>query len=254
MRKAYLWIGICIIFICIVLIAGKIVINNKENIVINSISRILLDREYNNWEEKKIEDNSNHYNLAIFIDINSKILEVINLENNEVIKKYTIASGKPETPTPLGSFKIIGKAKWGKSFGTRWMELNVPWGRYGIHGTDKPHTIGWAASHGCIRMKNRDIEELYKIVKVGTPVTIWGGIFGPFGNGFRVLKPGDRGSDVYEVQKRMKIMGYYPLWIDGIYGEGMKKYVIKFRKDKNLQINHYINYEFYKALGIELME
>lgn len=103
-------------------------------------------------------------------------------------------------------------------------------------------------------MRNKDIEDLYKIVKSGTPVTIWGGVFGPFGNGFRTLKPGARGSDVYEIQKRMKMQGYYPLYVDGIYGDGMKRYVIKFRKDKGLSITHNIDHKFYKALGIELFE
>lgn len=103
-------------------------------------------------------------------------------------------------------------------------------------------------------MKNRDVEELYKIIKTGTPVTIWGGAFGPFGNGFRILKPGYRGSDVYEIQKRMKRIGYYPLYVDGIYGDGMKRYVIKFRKDKGLRMTHNIDYQFYEALGVKLFE
>lgn len=103
-------------------------------------------------------------------------------------------------------------------------------------------------------MKNTDIEELYTIVKLGTPVTIWGGPFGPFGNSFRILKPGDRGADVYEVQKRMKIKGYYSYYIDGIYGEGMKRSVIKFRKNKNLPMTHDIDYGFYEELGIKLFQ
>lgn len=85
-------------------------------------------------------------------------------------------------------------------------------------------------------------------------MTIWGGIFGPFGNGFRILLPGDRGADVYEVQKRLKRYGYYNGHIDGIYGEGMKASVIQFRKDHNLSITHNIDHEFYKALGIQLFE
>jgi hypothetical protein len=134
------------------------------------------------------------------------------------------------------------------------MGLNVPWGKYGIHGTNKPGSIGWAASHGCIRMRNQDVEELYQFVKVGMPVVIWGGPFGPFGNGFRNIMPGDRGADVYELQRLMKKKGYYPGWIDGIYGEGMKAYVLKFRRDYQLRQTHNIDDEFYKALGIELFE
>jgi len=103
-------------------------------------------------------------------------------------------------------------------------------------------------------MNNRDVEELYSMVKLGTPVHIYGGPFGPFGYGFRILKPGDRGSDVYEVQRRLKQKGYYPYSLDGIYGENLKKSVIKFRQDEKLIITHDIDYAFYKKLGIELFE
>ena len=44
---------------------------------------------------------------------------------------------------------------------------------YGIHGTDEPHSIGHAASHGCVRLRNEDIAYLYSIVPVGTPVYIY---------------------------------------------------------------------------------
>jgi len=44
---------------------------------------------------------------------------------------------------------------------------------YGIHGTDHPETIGRAASHGCVRLRNEDIEKLYDMVPVGTPVFIY---------------------------------------------------------------------------------
>ena len=80
-------------------------------------------------------------------------------------------------------------------------------GKYGIHGTNKPNSIGWASSSGCIRMRNKDVEELYKFVKIGTPVVIWG-VYWTFGNGFRTITPGDTGADVYEVQRIMKEKGY----------------------------------------------
>ncbi len=252
MKNWLLWMLICILLIALLFQAGTILFKYKDTFNILKYSSYKMKEL--KWEDSFKKEKLKENRLAIFVDINAKTLQVVEMDTNKTIKKYYIASGKPDTPTPLGSFKIINKAKWGRAFGTRWMELNVPWGKYGIHGTNKPHTIGWAASHGCVRMNNKDVEELYKIIKVGTPVTIWGGVFGPFGNGFRILKPGDRGSDVYEVQKRMKVKGYYPLWIDGIYGEGMKKYVIKFRKDNNLNMTHDVDYELYKALGIELME
>jgi hypothetical protein len=44
---------------------------------------------------------------------------------------------------------------------------------YAIHGTNQPQTVGSAVSHGCVRMRNPDIAELYAMVPVGTPVYIY---------------------------------------------------------------------------------
>ncbi|WP_166636428.1 L,D-transpeptidase family protein [Fonticella tunisiensis] len=196
--------------------------------------------------------NKNRY--SIFIDITESKLYLIDISTGKSVKSYPIASGKSSTPSPLGTWKIISKGDWGKGFGGEWLGLNVPWGTYGIHGTNRPGSIGYAVSHGCIRMFNKDVEELSKFVGYGTTVVIYGGPYGPFGNGFRVIKPGCSGADVYEVQKIMKNRGYYPYAVDGIYGEGMKRYVIKFRVDNHLSLTHDINGEFYKALGIRLMD
>jgi hypothetical protein len=192
---------------------------------------------------------------SILVDLTELKLFLIKENSNEIIKSYSIASGKPTTPSPIGTWKIIGKASnWGKGFGSRWMALNVPWGRYGIHGTNKPLTIGGAQSLGCIRMLNRDIEDLYKRVDFGTTVVIYGGPYGLFVNNFRTLTPGNRGSDVYEVQRKMKIAGYYPWNLDGVYQDNMKSQVIKFRKDNNLSITHNIDREFYTKIGIKAFE
>ena len=62
---------------------------------------------------------------------------------------------------------------------------------------------------GCIRMENNDVAELYKTVPIGTKVVIVDGIYGAFGKGFRNLKSGMYGSDVMEIQKRLKELGYF---------------------------------------------
>ena len=62
------------------------------------------------------------------------------------------------------------------------------------------------------------------------------------------------GSDVLEVQRKMKEKGYQPRKLDGIYGEGINQYVIEFRKDNNLKECHDINKEFYEKLGITLVD
>lgn len=89
------------------------------------------------------------------------------------------------------------------------MGLNVPWGNFGIHGTLDPYSVGWASSHGCIRMNNDDVAELYNIVSIGTKVIIVNGVYREFGTGFRNLKSGMYGSDVMEIQKKLKELGFF---------------------------------------------
>jgi hypothetical protein len=199
----------------------------------------------------KVDTNNNY---SILVDIGDQRLYLIDRSKNMIIKKYSIASGKPQTPSPIGTWKVVRMARWSGGFGTRWIGLNVPWGKFGIHGTDKPGTIGYDSSHGCIRMFNKDIDELYEYVSLGMTVTIYAGPNGPFEKGFYTLKPGDRGTDVLEVQIKMKEKGYYPGNLDGIYGEGMKQYVMEFREDNNLTISHNIDYEFYEKLGMRLVD
>ena len=108
------------------------------------------------------------------------------IENGQVKKVYPVAVGKESTPSPTGSFRIEvrvmdpsyyhrGKvvAPGPKNpLGTRWMGLGYK--GYGIHGTNAPNSIGKAASHGCIRMAKKDLEELFGMVKVGDEVEIRG--------------------------------------------------------------------------------
>lgn len=113
------------------------------------------------------------------------------LSEDVVLNEYPIGTGK-FGKTPVGAFKISDKVKeppWFKDgrsipygdpenvLGTRWMKLESIDGQkeltgYGLHGTDDESSIGKQSSEGCIRLKNRDVEELYKIVTVGTEVLI----------------------------------------------------------------------------------
>ncbi|WP_458414488.1 L,D-transpeptidase family protein [Schinkia sp. CFF1] len=92
-------------------------------------------------------------------------------KNRSLLKVYPIAVGRMVTATPTGDFIIINKApNPGGPFGSMWMSLSKQ--HYGIHGTNNPSSIGKAVSKGCIRMYNRDVEELSRIVPIGTPVQI----------------------------------------------------------------------------------
>ena len=108
------------------------------------------------------------------------------VEDGQVKKVYTVAVGKPSTPSPVGTFTIErrvanpiyhhdGKTVLpgpGNPVGTRWMGLSIR--GYGIHGTNEPKSIGNAASHGCIRMARADLEEFYALVAVGDTVELVG--------------------------------------------------------------------------------
>lgn len=107
------------------------------------------------------------------IEINTRRRILKLFKNNVLIKQYPVAVGKPSTPTPLGHWKIVMKGLWGEQFGGHFMRLNVPFGIYGIHGTDIPSSISKAISHGCVRMNSRDANELYDTVPIGTQVDIY---------------------------------------------------------------------------------
>jgi lipoprotein-anchoring transpeptidase ErfK/SrfK len=106
------------------------------------------------------------------------------VQDGRVVKVYPVAVGKTSTPSPRGSFHIASRVQhptWyrpGKvvgpgpanPLGTRWMGLGYK--GYGIHGTNMPLSIGKAASHGCIRMRNRDVEDLFNRVEVGDTVEL----------------------------------------------------------------------------------
>jgi len=108
------------------------------------------------------------------------------VEDGQVKKVYTVAVGKPSTPSPIGIFTIerrVANPTYqhnGKivppgprnPVGTRWMGLSKH--GYGIHGTNEPSSIGKAASHGCIRMAKADLEELYPLVAEGDTVELIG--------------------------------------------------------------------------------
>ncbi len=107
------------------------------------------------------------------------------------VRQFRVATGRSEYPTPSGTFAIVDmqqnpwwlppQSDWarglkpvppgpGNPLGTRWMGLSAP--GVGIHGTPDAASIGYSASHGCIRMQIPDAEWLFTHVRVGTPVAI----------------------------------------------------------------------------------
>lgn len=180
--------------------------------------------------------------------------ELVVLDDGKPFKRYPVAVGKFNTPTPIGLFTITEKDAWGEGFGSRWMRLSVPWGIYGIHGTNKPWSIGAFESGGCIRMHNAHVEQVYEWVKIGTKVFIVGGVDGPFTFGLNPLTQGSKGSDVLEVQKRLSGYGFYDGPLDGIYEYKTRQAVIEFQKSRGLNPSGNVDVATYEALGIILFE
>ena len=188
---------------------------------------------------------------SIYIKVDLWSNELLVIENNEVIKRYPIAPGTEVSPTPIGIFTVTEKSKsWGGGFGTRWLGLSVPWGRYGIHGTNKPKLIGENVSSGCIRMRNEDVEALFELIPEGAIVHIEGPITGMGEGEFKNLSVGSKGNLVILVQERLKGMGLYHGPIDGIYDAGTEKAVKKFQRENDVPINGVVSARIYTLLGI----
>src|SRR5262245_26039799 len=126
---------------------------------------------------------SNALRRRVVVSIPDRKLAVI--ENDDVVSVFPVAVGKPATPSPAGTFTIVNRvtnptyyAGGGKTvapgaknpIGTRWIGLSQK--GYGIHGTDQPKSIGFAKSHGCIRLRNEDVERLFERVRTGDVVEL----------------------------------------------------------------------------------
>ncbi len=186
--------------------------------------------------------------VKIIIDMDRLTLTLF--DGTEPLRQYPVAMGKYETPTPVGNWEIISKdIKPAEMLGTRWMGLDIPYGMYGIHGTYATHSIGSFASHGCIRMFNNDVEEVFPMVENGTPVIIVGTPFGAPGTPPAVLKMGDKGPDVLEVQKVLKRLGYLKWNPDGFWGRGTEKAVKKLREENGMKGLVVVDDAVYKLLG-----
>jgi hypothetical protein len=187
----------------------------------------------------------------VTIEVNPLKNEMIVRVNQVPYKTYPIALGKPETPTPVGDLKVINKYQnWGSGFGTRWIGLNVPWGTYGIHGTNKPHSIGHDLSHGCIRMLNRHVEELYDLVDVGTKVTVLGHVLGEPHMEPRRLAKGDSGGDVQLIQSRLQSAGFYKGKCNGRFGLATEQALKAYEEKNHLPVDGVVSHHDYISLGL----
>jgi L,D-transpeptidase ErfK/SrfK len=126
--------------------------------------------------------------IRLELDLSDRKVTLFRLD--QPVKSYPVAVGRPGWETPTGTFKIetmYRNPKWINPFtgelipggesdnplGRRWMGFwtdKQNWA--GFHGTSSVSSIGTAASHGCVRMFEKDIEELFERVAIGTPVIV----------------------------------------------------------------------------------
>lgn len=197
----------------------------------------------------------NQSKYKILIDTNEFTLYVIESNTFKVMKRYPVALGKKETPSPIGCWKISSKALKNHVFGGYWLGLNVPWDTFGIHGTNRPDSIGSLSSNGCIRMYNQNIEELFSMINYDTPVVIYSGPSWIFSSYLRNIKPNDKGADVYEVQKILNAIGYYDGPFNGIYDYPLIKAVQRYKMDYGLDYENYtLDMKFLNSIGIYKFE
>lgn len=123
----------------------------------------------------------------VLVDLSEFELTV--LQHGKFVRRFSIGVGKDDTPTPLGLNKVKEKQPKPTKYpspddtdrrilphdhpdnplGTRWIGIGLG---YGIHGTNEPPTVGQKSSRGCIRMTNKDVEELYDMLTEGSRVLI----------------------------------------------------------------------------------
>jgi L,D-transpeptidase catalytic domain len=138
-------------------------------------------------QQTTTEDSLSH---VAHIEINLTNRELILYHGPIQVKRYPVAVGREEWPTPTGDFHVMQMTHdpaWMNPFTSEVIEggdENNPLGRHwigfwtdgvnwiGMHGTPNPETVGTQASHGCIRLYNHDIEELFSLVNLGTPVIV----------------------------------------------------------------------------------
>lgn len=129
----------------------------------------------------------NSLHNQIVIDLSDR--QVYLYTDGKLVSRYDIAVGQAGWETPTGEFKVINKqvdpvwqhpftgevvgAGAGNPLGSRWIGFWTDGThQIGLHGTNQENLIGQAVSHGCIRLREADIQALYDRISLDTPVTV----------------------------------------------------------------------------------
>ena len=185
----------------------NVMVPNVEPFELASVKDIKPGSEVTSQAGNEIEDQPNAQtetpretggtaqNVVIRIDTKTNLLEVY--DGEKLIAAYPVTVGSTHTASPVGEWKVRGIAKMPKfrydkemlkhgqrsgnfyvlppgprnPVGVMWIALNKK--GIGIHGTNDPGSIGYAASHGCVRLANWDVVRLATKIKSGDSVSIY---------------------------------------------------------------------------------
>ncbi|MBU9720583.1 MULTISPECIES: L,D-transpeptidase family protein [Bacillaceae] len=212
-------------------------------------------------------------------------------ENNELVRVFSVGTGRSSDLTPEGSFIIVNKivnrpyykedipgGDPANPLGNRWLGLDArgTWGTtYAIHGNNNPNSIGHYVSAGCIRMHNEEIKWLFERVVENTPVIITTSGQGfqaiAKANGYDVshtsyeaespapppldcsaLREGCSGEKVRELQHKLDELGYSTGGADGDFVPATNKAVLQFQKDAKLSADGVVGAKTLEALDAAL--
>jgi hypothetical protein len=124
------------------------------------------------------------HRVRTWLRVDTKRLQIKLIRSGRLVFRSRIGIGQKRWPTPKGDFYIRDRLEGfppGGLYGPLAFGLNArsavltdwPGGGFvGVHGTNEPYLLPGRVSHGCIRMRNRDILRLGRLMPVGTPVTV----------------------------------------------------------------------------------
>ncbi len=151
---------------------------------------IVVTDTSSNSVAKKTQYSYNSVSQPTSLEISLSRHHVTVYQGTTPINTYPVAVGRRGWKTPTGTFQVaqmLRNPTWINPFTGEAIEGGTPenpLGHYwigfwtdgknwiGFHGTPNTESVGKSASHGCIRMYNKDVEQLFHQVQIGTPVTV----------------------------------------------------------------------------------
>lgn len=188
----------CFALLCFAAAATLVWIEQRDVLSLSAQAKVITPYRATPGEPPKAQALSNlgdatqdlpipHDSPELLVSLRDRKVSVY--KDGAILQSYDIAVGQEDWPTPTGEFQVqrlqmfpawqhpitgdIVPPGPDNPLGTRWIGFwaQENW-QIGFHGTNQTELIGQAVSHGCIRMRNDDIEALFDLVQVGTVVRI----------------------------------------------------------------------------------